>query len=104
MPFGSVEVVIVAMPEAFNVALPTVVVPRLKVTVPPGVPAGEVTVAVRVTGDPNVDELGDEVRAVVVGATLTVWLRVDEVLVVLLASPLYTAVIDFVPAVREDVV
>ena len=84
MPRGSVEVVIVATPEVFNVALPMVVLPRLKVTVPPGVPAVEATVAVRVTGDPNVDEFGDEVRVVVVGATFTVWLRVGEVLVALL--------------------
>jgi hypothetical protein len=84
VPRGSVEVVIVATPEVFNVALPMVVLPRLKVTVPPGVPAVEATVAVRVTGDPNVDEFGDEVRVVVVGATFTVWLRVGEVLVALL--------------------
>ena len=44
---GRVDVVIVATP-AFNDALPMKVVPVLNVTLPVGVPPGEVTVAVKV--------------------------------------------------------
>jgi hypothetical protein len=53
------EVVRTAVPPA-SVAVPSVVDPSRNVTVPASVP-GE-TVAVRVTVDPNVDGLGDDVR------------------------------------------
>jgi hypothetical protein len=39
----------VATPLAFNVPVPSTVVPLKKVTFPPGVPAVEATVAVKVT-------------------------------------------------------
>ena len=66
VPRGSDDVVIVATPEAFNGALAMNVPPCLNVTFPPGVPPPEVTVAVRVTGDPNVDGFGADVSVVVV--------------------------------------
>lgn len=54
---GRVDVVIVATP-AFNDALPMKVVPVLNVTLPVGVPPGEVTAAVKVTVCPRVDGFG----------------------------------------------
>ena len=67
----------------FSVAVPSVVEPSLNVmTVPEGVPpADELTVAVNVTGCPNVDGLADDVRPVVcVEASLTTCETVGDVL------------------------
>src|SRR5436305_263964 len=50
LPLLSVEVVNVACPAAFRVAVPRVLFLSLKVTVPVGTPPPEVTVAVKVTG------------------------------------------------------
>ena len=73
LPRGRDDVMIVATPEEFKLAVPITVLPLLKVTVPVGIPVLEVTVAVKVTGDPNVDGFGAEVRAAVaVEALLTV--------------------------------
>lgn len=75
----------VATPLAFNVALPSCEVPSMKVTVPVGgVPVSDVTVAVRVRSAPSPS-------VVVVVALPTIWLSVDEVLALKLASPLYEA-------------
>ena len=60
---------------------------RLKVTVPVGVPPLPVTVAVNVTGCPNVLEGDDEVSAVVELAWLTVCVSIAEVLPSKLLSP-----------------
>ena len=63
----------------------------LKVTVPVGVPAPGATaptVAVKITGWPNTVGFGEETRVVVVLALLTVWVRLGEVLVLKLPSPL----------------
>lgn len=59
-----------ACPLALRGTVPKVVVPSVKVTVPVGVPAPGValTVAVRVTGWPKLEELGLWVSTVVVGA------------------------------------
>jgi len=57
-----VEVLNVALPLA-SVPVPSVDAPSLKVTVPPGVPAVELTVAVKVTTVPNDDGFNDEVTA-----------------------------------------
>ena len=72
------------------------VAPSLKMTVPVGVPLpGEtaLTVAVKVTDCPNTDGLADEATVVLLLAWLTVCVRTDEVFVLKLLSPLYTAVI-----------
>ena len=47
----------------------------MKVTVPVGVPAVPVTVAVKVTDSPNTDGLADEESAVLVGAACPVKAR-----------------------------
>ena len=65
-----------------SVPEPIVAAPSLNVTVPVGVPAPELTVAVKVTLWPKTDGLAEEVRAVEVAAPLTVWVRALEVLVV----------------------
>ena len=79
----------VAWPE-LNVAVPRVVVPSLKVTVPLGVPlagAAGLTVAVKVTGWPKIVVVADEARAVVLLAWLTDWINAEEVLELKLPSP-----------------
>ncbi len=60
-----------------SVAVPSVVKPSLKVIVPDALLG--ITVAVRVTPEPEVDGLRLEVRAVAVAALLTVSVRVVEV-------------------------
>jgi len=63
----------------------------LNCTVPVGVPdPGAVTliVAVNVTDWPDKEGLTEDVTAVVVGALLTVWLKLADVLVLKLPSPL----------------
>ena len=69
-------------------------VPSLNVTVPVGVPTpGDtaLTVAVNTTDCPNTEGLADEASAVALLALFTVCVRVEEVLVLKLVSPLYTA-------------
>lgn len=70
--------------------------PSLKATVPGGVPepgATALTVAVKVTEVPRIEGLAEELSPVVVSALFTVWEKFDDVLVLKLVSPLYTAVI-----------
>ena len=83
----SAGVVKVATPLPLSVPVPSVVAPSLNVTVPLGVPAPEVTVAVNVTLWPKTDGLAELVNAVVVLAALTTWVRMLEVLVVKSVSP-----------------
>src|SRR2546427_649855 len=95
-----------ARPE-LSVPVPNVVAPSLKVTVPVGVPvpgAVAVTVAVNVTDWPETDGFGDETTALEVLALLTVWVRLAEVLVLKLPSPLYTAVKVWLLTDSEEVV
>ena len=69
----------------------SVLVPSLKVTVPVGtaVPGALApTVAVKVTVWPWVDGLSEEVTELVVESLFTVWVRVDEALVLKLELPL----------------
>ena len=89
LPAASAEVLIVAPPPLSVTAGPSEVLPSVKVTVPVGVPPGPDTVAVNVTGCPNVLEVGEEVSAVVVPALLTTCgLPVsDPVLVAKVLSP-----------------
>ena len=76
------EVLNWATPAVESVALPSVVAPSMKVTVPVGVvvDCGEATVAVKVTFCPKVEGFSDEVSVVVVGAPLTTSTTVFEVL------------------------
>lgn len=91
LPLFKFETERVACPDAFKVLEPSVRVPSLKVTVPVGtaVPGAlATTVAVKVTDWPLCDGLSEEVTVVVVPSLFTVWVKVEEVLVLNLASPL----------------
>ena len=69
----------------------SVLVPSLKVTVPVGtaVPGAlATTVAVKVTVWPCFDGLSEDVTELVVESLFTVWVRVDEALVLKLELPL----------------
>src|SRR5688572_21265340 len=67
LPAVSAEVVKDARPVASTLTLEAhTVAPSVNVTLPRGVPEGEVTVAVKVTGCPSVDGFGDDVSVVVV--------------------------------------
>ena len=88
-PTASVLIVNIAWPEPFRVPVPRVLGPSLKVTAPVGVPAAglfAVTVAVKVTDCPDTDGLAEELTNVVV-LYFTVWVTLDDVLPVKLASP-----------------
>jgi hypothetical protein len=61
------------------------------------------TVAVNVTGRPLLDGLGSDVNVVVVPALLTVCESAEDVLPVWLPSPLYCAVMAWVPTARLEV-
>ena len=63
-PAVNAEVVSVAWPEPFRVPVPRVVAPSLNVTVPVGVEADPVTVAVKVTDWPKTDGFSEEPTAV----------------------------------------
>ena len=60
----------------------------MKVTVPVGVPADELTVAVKVTACPTALGFCDETRETLVAAFVTLWLIAGEVLAAELVSPL----------------
>jgi len=78
----------------------------LNVTVPVGVPApctATLTVAVKVTDWPKTEGLTNDAKAVALLALFTVCVNVEEVLVVKLASPPYTAVIVCEATRREGV-
>ena len=96
------EVARVALPE-LSVAVPSEVVPSRKVTVPVAVEG--VTVAVSVTVAPVATDVGEAVSAVVVAVSVevTVMLTAGEVLVAKVVDPPYTAVIECVPAVENEV-
>jgi len=65
----------------------------LKVTVPlASAPVEELTWALKLTTVPMGEGFNDEVRAVLVGAFVTVWVIADDVLAAKVGSPLYTAV------------
>lgn len=100
VPEASEEVAKAATPPLRGM-LPSVFVPLLNVTVPAGVPLNcGATVAVKVTDSPKVDGFTDETRPVVVLAWFTTWLTAFEVLLVKDVSPLYTAVMECVPAAK----
>src|SRR6266702_5196364 len=78
-PTAREAVVSVAMPEESSVPVPRLAAPSRNVTVPVGMPAGELTVAVNVTGWPKTDGLAEDTRAVVVAGLITVNLAALEV-------------------------
>src|ERR1700680_1406988 len=98
------EVVNVALP-LLSVPVPSTVALSLNVTVPVGVPeVAGFTVAVKVTAWPNADGFTEETTEVVEVACFTPCDRAGEVLPAKLASPLYTAVMEYVPIVSVAVV
>src|SRR5437867_3571076 len=76
-------------------------------TVPAGVPpagATAATVAVNVTAWPNTDGLTEESTVVVESALLTVWMTAADVLLLKLLSPRYSAVIEWLLTLSDEVV
>jgi hypothetical protein len=78
----------IADPVMSRIAVPITPAPSLKVTVPLGVPATEVTVAVNTIVCPAAAGLVDEVSVVVVGLRLTICVRAAETLARVPLSPL----------------
>ena len=91
---------------AESVGLPRIAAPSLNVTVPVGVPALEVTVAVKFTLVPYVEGFSELTTTVALAALFTVCVSAVEVLARKLASLLYTAVMECgdALAVSADVV
>src|SRR5438309_3927983 len=92
-----------ATPKPSTTAVPSTVVPFLNVTLP-GVgvnPVGEVMVAVNVTLVFTAAVVAEELRAMTVVALFTSSVKMGELLARCVASPLYTAVSERVPPVRE---
>ena len=90
---------------AASVLVANELVPSLNVTVPVGVPAPgntALTVAVRTTAWPNTEGLAEEASTVALLALFTVWVKVDDVLVLKLVSPLYTAVSEWFVMVNVE--
>src|SRR6185437_4810193 len=90
-PGASVAIVAVATPDPFNVPDPIFWTPSRKFTVPVGVPPPEVTVACRLTVEPNVGvpPAAGKFKVVVVAAPFTVVVIVFEVLGAKFVFPLY---------------
>jgi hypothetical protein len=66
-PFFREDVLKLACPDAFSVAVPSVLPASLKATVPVGIPPDdEITCAVNVTAWPTNDGLSEELSVVVV--------------------------------------
>jgi hypothetical protein len=85
-------VVNAALPDELRGAVPNVVAPSVKVTVPVGVPVPEVgvTTAMKVTLWPKTDGLCEDDSVVIVPVVLdefTVWVIAVEVLALKLESP-----------------
>lgn len=105
-PTASAEVVKVVQPALFNVPVPSVVAPSMKISVPVGVPvagASTLTVPVKVTDCPHTDGFTVAETAALMEPLLRVWVKTGEVLPVKKPSPLYTAVIECEPTTRLDV-
>src|SRR6266496_3664183 len=76
-PTAREAVVSVAMPEESSVPVPRLLAPSRNVTVPVGMPAGELTVAVKVTGWPKTLGFTEEIDVTVVAPLFTVCDNVD---------------------------
>jgi hypothetical protein len=95
----------VARPK-LNVAVPIVVAPSRKVTVPVGVPVPgntALTVTVKITTCPKTAGFTDELTAVELENLFTVWVSTFEMLLLKFESPAYEAVIVWFPTVRAEV-
>src|SRR5437870_11198399 len=93
--------------ELFRVAVPRVLGPSLKVTVPVGVPAPGLfafTVAVKVTACPDTEWRSEEVRPVVVPGSVVVVVDVDVVVEVVVVGAVVVEVVDVVVVVGRRVV
>src|SRR5258708_1762135 len=101
LPTVNNEVLKVATPLPLRPPVPRLMMPSKKVTVPPGVPPGEGTVAVDVTDCPSPDGFRLDDRAVEVENGLTVWVSVEEVLPPKLPLAPYWAVIGCPPRASE---
>jgi hypothetical protein len=99
LPAGREDVVVAATPPV-SVDVPNVVAPLVNVTVPV-TPVG--SVAVNVTDCPGVEGFVEETRVTTGVVLATTWVSV-AVAELLLASPLYVAVMGSLPAGSEDVV
>lgn len=92
------------MPFAATFAVPSAVVPSVKLTVPVIVPLAEpFTVAVRTSPVPAMPVVGAATSAVVVGARLTTCTMGDDVPEPLFGSPRYAAEMACEPTAREEV-
>src|SRR5580700_8698444 len=90
VPTASADVLNVATPEPFSVAVPSTLVPSSNVTVPVGVPepgAFAVTVVVKVIDWPKSDGFTEDETDVLLASSVTVWLTADDVLLVKSLSP-----------------
>ncbi len=85
--------------------MPRVAVPLINVTVPVGttLPAGPVTVAVKVTFAPATALVTEAVNAVVVARGFTVTATAPDTEALSKASPPYDAVIEWEPTLRDNV-
>src|SRR5262245_49932626 len=94
----------------FNDTTPREVPPSMNVTEPVGTPTAGgtgLTVAVSVTACPRAEGLGVEDSAVMVPGTagaLTIWTTTGDVLTARFTLPLYTAVSEWLPAARLEMV
>ena len=80
LPTVSVDVMNVACPLSSSEAVPTVVAPSLKVTVPVGVPPLPLTVTAKLTGWPYVLGFGVEDDVMLAAAGATFWVSVVPLL------------------------
>ena len=96
-PTGSA--VVVKLPAPFTrVTVVKTVVPKVSFTVPAVTPVNcGATETVNVTESPESDGFSDEVMVVVLVALVMVWEIGADVLAAYLVSPLYVAVMDFIP-------
>ena len=103
----SEELVNVACAEPLSATLAeSVVLPSRKLTVPAGVPAPgltAVTVAVKVTGCPKTEEMGDDARLTALDAWLTVSPKAADVLLLKLPSPPKVPVMEWLPVASVEV-
>src|SRR5882672_6453388 len=100
-PTVSVAVVNDALPP-LKAAIPSKLPPSKNWTLPVA-PEDGVTVAVNVTCCPNAEGFCDDVNAVPVLTGFTVCVSEEDVLLVWLASPLYCAVMEWVPTTRLEI-
>jgi hypothetical protein len=104
LPTAKEDVLNVANPLPFKVAVPSVVKPFLKVMVPDGVPKEPVTKAVKVIDSPKTDGFGAAISTIALLALLTTWFTAELVLVTKLTSPPYSAVMLYaLPTAKVDV-